>query len=322
MLVKVNIIKQHLRKNRKNMLNTILKKHIIILLSILFFGAFQQAVAQDNTTEEPNVEEVLQDDSATETVIEQKPLVPEKRVRGRGGRGWGLGVSYITTGLNEPAPTVMYRSKRHISYRFITSQFDYSDTASETEGDSSYDIDLNFALGSDTLITNIHPFGGRFYFALGIADFELVVGFGGTATGKATETQDVMAKGVDTGVDVNVDFEVSANMGGSLGYEGFATYTGLGWGTKHPDKRGFGMRFELGVIQMPKPKADLYVNNFRISAQADVPGAQPVTTDGSAFQDEVNELNRDTEEYEREAEKEAAQLNQFPVIELGISYHF
>ena len=287
------------------MRNMTFKKYTVILLSILFWGALQQAVAQ-------------------EVAVEPQASITGNTDKKRGGRGWGVGVSYSTTSLLQESLTVMYRDRRHLSYRFITSQFDYKDSSSEKEGDSSYNLDVNFALGNDAFITNIHPFGGRFYFALGLTDFELRLGFFGSVKSEATEKQTLDPITTDLGTvqpdPIEVDFTATGNVGGSLAYEGIATYTGLGWGTKHPDKRGFGMRFEIGIIQMPKPKADLFANNFRVTAQADIAGSKPISNE--ALNKEAADAVGDTEQYERDLEAEAAQLNQFPVIELGFSYHF
>ncbi len=295
------------------MLKTILKKYTIILLPILLLPilllvSFHEAVAQDHA-------------------------------RGRGGRGWGIGSSYNSTSLvayliretvasesdnsktssHLAAPSIMYRKKKHISYRLIVSQFDYSDSTSETEGDSSYDVELNFALGSDALIANLHPFGGRFYFALGVTDFELKASLDGRGIGKGSDMQKetVDVNGTPTEIDIDVAFEVSGDVGGSLAYEGLAGYTGFGWGTKYPDKKGFGMRFEIGIIHMPDPEVNLYVRDVALDARFN---ESKIST--ASVEKEIEELLADSEKYETELEEDASQLDMFPVIEIGISYHF
>ncbi len=318
------------------MLNMILKRYVAILLSILVFGAFQQAIAQETD----DTLEVEAEEQEAAVVTEAQAPITEKKVKGRGGSGWGVGSSYTTTSViaytirtsiadesntsqassHNAVPSVMYRNKKFISYRFAVAQFDYSDTITEKKGDSSYKLGVNFALGNDTFITNLHPFGGRFYFALGITDFELKLGFGGSVSGEASETQEDIID-PKTGGPLKVTSEVTGRVGGSLAYEGLATYTGLGWGTKHPDKRGFGMRFELAVIQVPKPKVNLYANGFKAAAAVDVDGEErEISTE--AIDAEINQLVSDTAKYERDLEKDAAQLDIFPVIEIGFSYHF
>ncbi|MCH9852648.1 MAG: hypothetical protein K0U45_04005 [Alphaproteobacteria bacterium] len=271
------------------MLKIIVKKYAIILLPILLLPilllvSFHQAMAQDHA-------------------------------RGRGGNGWGIGYSFITAGGE--AGTVMYRPNRYASFRLVSAGIDYDEDVSETKNENSYDYTQAAALGSDAFILNLHPFRGRFYFAFGVSNFELSLALDGSAerTGVNPSADDIPPE-LQGIVTPDVEFTFSAEMGASIAFTGPSGYAGIGLGTKHADKKGLGLRFEIGVIQVSDPEIDLYVRNINVVGD-DEGLSEAVRTETTA------ELEAKSEEYEEELkEKFKDDYALFPVIEFGISYHF
>lgn len=159
----------------------------------------------------------------------------------------------------------------------------YSKGAEQTINSIDYSSDLD--LNSTSLFLDWHPFKGTFHLTAGylLSNNELAV----TATpSEAVVVGDNTYQPGDIG---RIDGVVNLGSG---------PYVGLGWGNL--PAKGLGFSFELGLVQMGSPDAELTIE------------------DPNGFIAANNDIEKERERMENDLD----QYDTYPVISLGLSYGF
>jgi hypothetical protein len=161
--------------------------------------------------------------------------------------------------------------------------YDYKTT--ERAGDIDYDF--NFDLQSVALLANYHPFSGTFRFTGGVVYNKNELNL----TGKPTGTNYVINGATYSAAQVGT-------LSGKLTFSSTAPYLGLGWGNRPGGK--VGLSADIGVLYQGSPKLSLNATG--------------------ALSDPALASNLDQER--RSAEQDLSDLKWYPVLSLGLYFHF
>ena len=112
-------------------------------------------------------------------------------------------------------------------------------SASETVGDVDYDLDLDFS--NAALFIDFHPFAGIFR----------ITG-GALLNGNEMELSGRSASSVHVG-DHSYTADQVGTITGTLEFDSFSPYFGIGWSSVHPQEKGWGIALDLGVLFQGSP---------------------------------------------------------------------
>lgn len=197
---------------------------------------------------------------------------------------FAIGAEVGTAGYG---PVIVLTASKHftfdLGYTWFSYNYDYSDS------DAEYKAKLK--LSNLQAIANWHPFAGTFHLSAGgfLTDNKLDI----VAKPKAGSTYDI-------GNTSYTAAQVGTLSGSAEISKGVAPFVGLGW-SKAPTKSGFGFFFELGVLFIDDPSAEL---------SATGPIANDATFKAN-LQKEVKDINDDL-----------SGLKYYPIAQLGLMYRF
>ena len=196
------------------------------------------------------------------------------------GMGVGVGARYSTLGMGLE---VGKSFTRHFGARLGLNKYSTTDNQNIDNIDYDTKVDLN----STGLMLDWYPVGGSFHLTAGYLNSNNKISASATPIGNVTIGSNTVT--VNAG-DLVLNSEIK--LGSGLFY-------GLGWG--NVPASGFGMTFELGVVNMGTPDVSLtYVDNTGALGlvQADV-------------DQEIANMKGDLDEFDT-----------YPVIAVGFSYGF
>ncbi|MEW6331180.1 MAG: hypothetical protein AB1560_06955 [Pseudomonadota bacterium] len=156
-----------------------------------------------------------------------------------------------------------------------------------TDSASDIDYDFDFELQSVALLANYHPFGGGFRVTGGALYNQNELKLTGRPTGSTyvINGQTYTASQVGT-------------LNGTLVFDKTAPYLGLGWGNR-PGSR-VGVAFDIGALYQGSPGLSLSATG--------------------ALSDPA--LAADLERERRSAEEDLSDFKWYPVVSLGVYFHF
>ena len=159
-----------------------------------------------------------------------------------------------------------------------------------TEDDINYNFDAD--LKSRHLLLDVHPFAGTFRITGGFVQQDTT--FVGVGTSSSSYTIG------------NTTYSPSdiGSVTASAGWDDRYSYLGLGWG-KSPSGTGFGFSVDVGVVLQEAPSVNITVDS-------------PLTSDPVAGP----ELQANIEQEEQQLRSDLEEFDTYPVISLGLSYHF
>jgi hypothetical protein len=156
-----------------------------------------------------------------------------------------------------------------------------------TDSASDIDYDFDFELQSVALLANYHPFGGGFHVTGGALHNQNEL----KLTGKPTGSSYVINGQTYTAAQVGT-------LNGTLVFDNTAPYLGLGWGNR-PDSR-VGVSFDIGALYQGSPSLSLSATG--------------------ALSDPA--LAANLEQERRSAEEDLSDFKWYPVVSLGVYFHF
>lgn len=224
---------------------------------------------------------------ATRSALTSLALVLAMGISGTASAGVGIGAKAGTMGLGAELTVGI---GDHLAVRAGAYQYDYD--YESTEGDIDYN--MNADLDKRALYLDLHPFAGVFRLTAGLV--ENGTSFTGVAT--STGTIDVGGTPYNT-ADIG---ELHATLDWSNGDER-VPYFGIGW-SKSPSGTGFGFSLDLGIVKAGKPKASLFTVNGDPTITGDPTFQANLAAEQQEFQDDADEFDT------------------YPVVALGLSYHF
>lgn len=199
--------------------------------------------------------------------------------------GFGLGVRGSTLGITYEASLAL---TDYIALR--AGKNGYSGDYDTTQDEINYNLDAD--LDSRHLLLDIHPFAGGFRITGGMVEQNSV--FTGTGTSATTYT---IGNTTYTPADIG-------SVAVTMNWDDRYTYAGLGWATK-PRGTGFGFSFDVGMVLQDAPNVNVTVQSPLLTDPLLGPQLQ------SNIELEEQQLREDASEYEN-----------YPVVSLGLSYHF
>ncbi|XCN71285.1 MAG: hypothetical protein Q3M24_13290 [Candidatus Electrothrix aestuarii] len=158
------------------------------------------------------------------------------------------------------------------------------------------DIDYNFApdFFTSSLLLDLHPFGNAFRFTVGTYINKNEIDVDGTYR------QDLLSPELSRYADL-ID---QAHVVGTVEFETFAPYLGIGWTSNHYSESRWGVNIDLGIMFQGSPQ----VTELHVEDPWGV-GDHPVA---EAF----------AEQERQEIEKEIDEYEYYPVASLTLSYKF
>ncbi len=112
-------------------------------------------------------------------------------------------------------------------------------TSSETVNDVDYDLDLDF--NSLSLLLDWHPLNGIFRITGGA----MINGNELALSGKSKNSSHIG--------DHDYSAAQIGTITGTMEFDEFAPYLGIGWSTVHPQEKGWGIALDLGVLFQGSP---------------------------------------------------------------------
>jgi len=205
-------------------------------------------------------------------------------------QGTGFGLFAGTTGLGL-ALSLPLRNE-YLNLRGVLATLDY-DTDRDLDG-IVYDVNLDLRSGG--LLLDLHPFGGGFRISGGV--FALKHDFKGTATPEQE---------VELGDEIFTP-EEAGTLTAIVGYDrSFAPYLGLGWGNAVAPASRLSFAADIGVMFTDNPTIDLTADS-------------PLADSNPALKAELlTELEKEEDAIN---EEDLGDIDLWPVITLGVSYHF
>ncbi|MDX1443048.1 MAG: hypothetical protein R3270_04620 [Gammaproteobacteria bacterium] len=199
--------------------------------------------------------------------------------------GFGIGARAGTLGLTYEA-TLGFTD--FLAIRAGVNGYDTDYDTTEDEINYNFDADLK----SRHLLLDVHPFAGTFRITGGFVQQDTL--FTGVGTSNTSYT---IGSTTYSPADIG---SVTA----SAGWDDRYSYIGLGWG-KSPSGEGFGFSFDVGVVLQESPTVNIVVDSPLLNDPVAGPQLQ------ANIDEEEAQLRSDMEEFDT-----------YPVISLGISYHF
>lgn len=166
----------------------------------------------------------------------------------------------------------------------------YNTDYDTTQDEINYDFDAD--LKSRHLLLDVHPFAGTFRITGGFVQQDTT--FVGVGTSSTSYT---------IGGTTYTPAEIGS-VTASAGWDDRYSYVGLGWG-KSPRGTGFGFSFDIGVVLQDPPTVNVIVDS-------------PLTSDPVAGP----QLQANIDQEEAELRSDMEEFDTYPVVSLGISYHF
>ena len=183
---------------------------------------------------------------------------------------------------------------QHLTNRWLVNGFAIE--RDQSIDDIDYRVDLQLA--SLATFLDWHPFGNAWRVSLG-----------GLINGNELELE--ARSGQTLGIAGN-DYEGELRLTGETDFRPVAPYLGLGWGVGASQRRGWSLGFDLGVIFQGAPGIDLEAR-----------GTATRLSDGSIIDAETEAaFQEDLRQQEARLEDDLEPLRFYPVLSLGIAYHF
>lgn len=175
--------------------------------------------------------------------------------------------------------------------RFQNTGFTYN--YDETVDGNAYNGDIK--LGGSSLLLDYHPFDGGFHFSGGLVTLDSsIVGTARNNTNTTFQIGDTV---------YNSNEIASASFSLKPGSDS-ASYLGFGWGSIADQDPGLSFNFEIGVVMMDSPKVNFSVEENVLTAQQKA--------------DLQNDIDKETANIENDIKD----FDMWPVIAIGLAYHF
>lgn len=197
--------------------------------------------------------------------------------------GFAIGGRAATTGFGGD---LTMRMTSWLNIRASANAFNY--TYTDTYGDVSYDADLN--LKSAGVLLDFHPFHGSFRLSAGT----YANGNGIDFTGQPTQNVTIGGQ--------NFTPAQVGTIAGTVIFQKYAPYLGIGWGNAVGARNQLGFNLELGVLFQGSPDVEM-------------------SSQGGTFSNDptlISEIGKE----EQAIEDDLSGMKYYPVVAMGVSWAF
>lgn len=173
-----------------------------------------------------------------------------------------------------------------------------------TEDNVRYDGDLK--LGNGGVMLDWLPFSGGFRLSLGL------MYNGNKVKARAVSANNQFEIG-------NATYQVSGQVNADIDWRNSAPYLGLGWGNPVRKGTNWGLSLDLGVMFMGSPRSKLSASGTYNC----VSGACVNPASGSInLNDPNNPFSQDIQREKQNFDREIRNAKYWPVVQIGLHYHF